>query len=143
MEFKAKVYKIYDTEHVSEKFMKREFILLEAYPTRFGEVENFVKFQLTQQNVGQADGLRPGDEVVVKFNLDGRMWKKDENSEEVCFVNLSAYSVALADNVVAPGEAKKAEPASSPTNTPPPKSTPTAEGPTNINAAAGKDDLPF
>ena len=61
MEFKAKVYKIYDIEHVSEKFMKRDFVLLEAYPTRFGEVENFVKFQLTQQNVGQADGLKPGD----------------------------------------------------------------------------------
>ena len=140
MDYKGKLYKISDTEHVSDKFMKREFVLLETWTTRFGENENFLPFQLTQQNVGQLDGFKIGDEVDVKFNMDGNLWKKDENSEERCFVNLTAYSVV---KIVATGEAKKPEKKVQVTATP--VTAPPDPAPTDINAGATDDngDLPF
>lgn len=136
MDYKGKLYRISDIEHVSDKFMKREFVLIETWTTRFGENENFLPFQLVQQNVGQLDGFKVGDEVNVQFNMDGRMWKKDENSPEVCFVNLTAYSVV---DIVVAGEAKNPDPVKQPI-----ASTPDASPP-DLNAGA-KDDsggLPF
>ena len=139
MEQKATIYRMDDTEVVSEKFSKRLIILREVWPSRFGEKENFLPVQFSQEKIAYLDAFKVGDEVVVKFNIDGRLWQKDEDSEVVCFINLNGYSIALAENVTAP-EAPTQAPTEAPPKTPeaPPTTTPPTGGDDN-----GPDDLPF
>ena len=148
MEQKATIYRMDDTEVVSEKFSKRLIILREVWPSRFGEQENFLPVQFSQEKIAYLDQFKVGDEVVVKFNLDGRLWQKDEDAEEMCFINLNGFSIALAANVAAPeaqSPPEKKEGA-------PPKTTPQVTNPVDDGGSGdppspgddnGPDALPF
>ena len=61
----------YDTNVVSERFKKRDFVLTvepgSPYPQH-------VTFQLVQDKVSLLDSFNVGDEVKVLFNLKGREW---------------------------------------------------------------------
>ncbi len=56
-----------DTQVVSAKFKKREFVLTigDTYP-------QYVTFILTQDKVDILDNFKIGDELTVDFNLRGR-----------------------------------------------------------------------
>ena len=71
-QFKMKgvVEKIFDTEHVSEKFKKRTFVLndqADKYPQT-------ISFQTVQDKTSLLDSMIEGQEVEVSFNLRGREW---------------------------------------------------------------------
>ncbi len=61
----------FDTNVVSERFKKRDFVLTvepgSPYPQH-------VTFQLVQDKVNILDNFNVGDEVKVLFNLKGREW---------------------------------------------------------------------
>ncbi len=61
----------YDTNVVSERFKKRDFVLTvepgSPYPQH-------VTMQLVQDKVSILDNFNVGDEVKVLFNLKGREW---------------------------------------------------------------------
>lgn len=65
----------FETQQVSEKFKKREFVLTiepgSPYP-------QFVSFQLVQDKCNLIDGFNEGDELKVYFNLRGREWKSPQ-----------------------------------------------------------------
>ncbi len=72
MAFKARgtLHVIGETQQVSARFQKREFVLALAdnrYPQH-------VSFQLTGERVDAIEGFRVGEEVEVEFNLRGREW---------------------------------------------------------------------
>ncbi|MBU3675856.1 MAG: DUF3127 domain-containing protein [Chitinophagaceae bacterium] len=60
-----------DTQVVSEKFSKREFVLTTEGNTNYPQQ---VSFQLTQDKCSLLDAYNIGDEIKVSFNLRGREW---------------------------------------------------------------------
>lgn len=72
METTGKISVKMDTQIVSEKFKKKEFVLTigDQYPQE-------VIFELTQDKVGLIDKFNVGDEVKAYLNLRGKRWEKD------------------------------------------------------------------
>lgn len=72
----------YDTNVVSERFKKRDFVLTvepgSPYPQH-------VTFQIVQDKVNILDNFNVGDEVKVLFNLKGREWTSPQG--EVKYFN--------------------------------------------------------
>ena len=60
-----------ETQKVSDKFKKREFVLKTEGSTPYPQ---FVSFQVTQDKCGLLDSYNEGDEIKVHFNLRGREW---------------------------------------------------------------------
>ena len=68
--FQGKIKVINDTQEISEKFKKREFVVTDTssmYPQD-------VMFQSVQDKCAILDGFSEEDEVEVSFNLRGREW---------------------------------------------------------------------
>ncbi len=117
----GKLIRKQDTQQVSEKFRKREFVVetTEQYPQK-------IKLEFTQDNCGKLDGYNEGDMVKVSFNLRGSEWQGK------FFVNLQAWRIERA-------QAGAAAPASQEDY-----SFPTAKDePVKFNDGGDGDDLPF
>lgn len=89
---KIKVKK--ETEVISDKFSKREFVLTDEssmYPQD-------ISFQLTQDKCGLIDNWLVGSNVEVSFNLRGREWTSPQG--EVRYFNtIEAWRIeAKSDN---------------------------------------------
>jgi hypothetical protein len=69
LEITGKLHKLFDTQTVTEKFNKREFVV--ELPGRHSQL---VLFQLTGKRCADLDGFNPGDEVRIEFSLRGREW---------------------------------------------------------------------
>ena len=81
-EISGKIHVMNDTQQVTERFRKREFVLeLSDNPS----YPQFVQFQLTGNRCENLDGFSVGDEVQVEFSLRGREWKSPRG--EVKFFN--------------------------------------------------------
>ena len=61
----------FDTQKVSDRFQKREFVLTTEASTPYPQQ---VSFQLTQDKVNVLDQYNVGDEMKIQFNLRGREW---------------------------------------------------------------------
>src|SRR3954468_12803031 len=61
----------FETQKVSERFQKREFVLTTEANTPYPQ---HVSFQVTQDKCSMLDQFREGDELRVQFNLRGREW---------------------------------------------------------------------
>ena len=64
-----------DTQQVSEKFSKREFVITIDTSTQYPQ---YISLQLTQDKCALLDAYQVGDEVKVSFNLRGREWSGPE-----------------------------------------------------------------
>ena len=119
-----------DTQVISDRFKKREFVIekKETSPNGYEFVDT-IKFQLTQDKCDAIDNVELGQYVNVSFNIKGNKWEK--NGLVSYFVNLDAWKVEPADaNTPAATIAPKG-------STPPP-----AEIPPESEDGAN-DDLPF
>lgn len=61
----------FDTQKVSDRFQKREFVLTTEANTPYPQ---HVSFQVTQDKCTMLDQFNPGEELRVQFNLRGREW---------------------------------------------------------------------
>jgi len=61
----------FNTQKVSDRFQKREFVLTTEASTPYPQ---HVSFQLTQDKVNLLDQYNIGDEMKIQFNLRGREW---------------------------------------------------------------------
>ena len=61
----------FDTQKVSDRFQKREFVLTTEANTPYPQ---HVSFQVTQDKCAILDQYREGDELRIQFNLRGREW---------------------------------------------------------------------
>jgi hypothetical protein len=115
----------FDTNVVSERFKKRDFVLTvepgSPYPQH-------VTFQLVQDKVSLLDSFNVGDEVKVLFNLKGREWTSPQG-ETKYFNTIDAWRIEKM------GQHKPASHSSSGSmeNSAPPVFT----------ATSADDDLPF
>jgi single-strand DNA-binding protein len=122
-EIKGKLIVKYDTQQVTDKFRKREFVL--EIPN--GAYSESVKFQLTQDKCSMLDSFGVGDELKAFFVLRGRPYSK--GGETTYFTNLEAWKLETAQPA---GQTKPDTHFEADTT-----------GFTFTTEAAGADDLPF
>ncbi len=67
----------YDTQVVSDKFKKREFVIEISDEVNGKVYNNPAKFQLTQAKCDILDKYNIMDYVKVSFNIKGNQWEKD------------------------------------------------------------------
>ena len=121
MEVVAKIKLIRDTQKVSEKFQKREFVVEtnDQYP-------QLLQLELQGNNCDIIDAYKVGQEVSCSLNLRGRMWTNPQG-EEKYFNTIVCWKIQ-------------------PSNAPVGGNTNTATTQTNPQQAGGEDtpeDLPF
>lgn len=85
----GKLHTIFETNRVSERFTKREFVIEVADNPKYPQV---VLFQLTGDRCAQLDDLKVGDEVRVEFSLRGREWHSPKG-ETKYFNSLDVWKV--------------------------------------------------
>ncbi len=61
----------FETQKVSDRFQKRDFVLITEANTPYPQ---FVSFQVTQDKCATLDQFNEGEEIRVQFNLRGREW---------------------------------------------------------------------
>ncbi len=61
----------FETQKVSDRFQKREFVLTTEANTPYPQ---HVSFQVTQDKCSLLDSFGEGEELKVQFNLRGREW---------------------------------------------------------------------
>jgi len=90
MEVIGKLKVKFDTQKVSDKFQKREFILTTDLSTPYPQQ---VSFQVTQDKCFILDQFNEGDELNVQFNLRGREWQDKNTLETKYFNTLEAWKI--------------------------------------------------
>ena len=131
MDYKGTLIKKSDAVRVTEKFVKREFVVSDKedkYPQT-------IQFELTNERCKELDAVNEGDIININFSLRGREWKKPETGEVKYFNTLNAFRITLA---------QKGDGVQTPPSTPP--STPkNAKEPVNepVLVPTPDDDLPF
>jgi len=90
-EMKGKLKKVYETQKVSDKFQKREFILERTDEYNDKTFVKPIKFQLTQDKCDKIDSINEGELITVSFNIDGREWEKD--GKLIYFNSLNAWKI--------------------------------------------------
>ena len=103
---KGKVKVVGSTVAISEKFSKREFVVVDdtnMYPQD-------IQFQLTQDKCNLIDSLAIGDQVEVSFNLNGREWVNPKG-ESKFFNTLDVWKISkIGSNAVKDAQGQGFEP---------------------------------
>jgi hypothetical protein len=133
-EINGRLAEKFETQTVSDRFQKREFILeIKSTGATGYEFVDFIKFQTTQDKCVLLDQFNVDDTIKVSFNLRGRKWEKD--GQVSYFTNLEAWRI---ENL----SKESAEPASDASF--PDDETGDAPFPTDPpENDSGFDDLPF
>ncbi len=92
MKITGKLHKIFDTQQITDKFSKREFIL-EIFN---GTFVNYPKFEFQNKNCSKLDGFAEGQKVEIEFDLRGRAW--ESNGKTQYFNTLVAWKANSIDN---------------------------------------------
>ena len=96
-EINGRLAEKYETQKISDRFQKREFILeIKSTGTTGYEFVDFIKFQSTQDKCSLLDQFNIDDTVKVSFNLRGRKWEKD--GQVSYFTNLEAWRIEKLQN---------------------------------------------
>lgn len=114
---------------VSEKFKKREFVIVD----NSSQYPQFIQFQLTQDRCSLLDGVKEGDEIKVSFNIQGREWKNPQG-EIKYFNSLTAWRL----EIISASNAQNSAPAALS-----PQSNTSAPIDDFASANPNNDDLPF
>ena len=87
-EAKGEIIQIFDTNKISDKFRKREFVLKidEQYSQE-------IMYQLTQDDCAIIDSFKVGDMVKVNSWVRGRKWQKTPQDAPRWFNTLQAYKI--------------------------------------------------
>jgi hypothetical protein len=96
-EINGRLAEKFETQKVSDRFQKREFVLEVKSTGATGyEFVDFIKFQSTQDKCSLLDQVEVDDTVKVSFNLRGRKWEKDDQVSY--FTNLEAWRIEKLSN---------------------------------------------
>lgn len=107
----------FDTQKVSERFQKRDFVLTTDANTPYPQ---YVSFQVTQDKCNMLDQFNEGEELKVQFNLRGREWNGPQGIRY--FNTLEAWRIERMQGGTAnpaQGTQRSSQPASQGSSTPP------------------------
>ena len=91
MNIKGTITEIYDTQQVSEKFKKREFVIQDKENPEYPQ---YIKFELSQDKCSLANNLNVGDNVDVSFNLRGRSYVNPQGVKSY-FNSLQCWKIGI------------------------------------------------
>ena len=131
MDVKGKLVEVYDTNKVSDKFQKREFVVEYAENPSYPE---YIKFELIQDKCDLLDNFKVNQAIQVHFNLKGRKWSDPQGSIKY-FNTLQAWKIQSAD---AEGPASAA-----PSNQASSGDFGQQKEPEWLSSTQDEDDLPF
>jgi hypothetical protein len=112
-----------DTQQISDKFKKREFVVTDAS----GNYPQDILFQLTQDRTDLLNDINQNDVVNVTFNIRGREWTSPKG-EVKYFNSLDVWKVEKSQGGAAPT---------------PPDIAPSTSDSAETLVEEGDDDLPF
>lgn len=116
----------FDTQKVSDRFSKREFVLTTEATSPYPQ---HVSFQLTQDKCSLLDQYNVGDEMKIQFNLRGREWNGPQGIKY--FNTLEAWRI------------EKASGGASNQNTQAQSNNTETASPVFTSNISDNDDLPF
>jgi hypothetical protein len=93
-EVTGKLLAKYDTQTVSDRFKKREFVLELTEDINGNTYTNYAKMQLVQNKCELLDRYKEGDMVKVNFNIKGNRWERDGKVNYI--TNLDAWRIEAA-----------------------------------------------
>lgn len=79
-----------DTQRISERFQKREFVI-EVENEKNPQWNDFIKIQLVQDRCDLLENIALNEVIRVFFNLRGRKWEKDGRTSY--FTNLEGWRI--------------------------------------------------
>lgn len=121
MNITGKLIEKYETQVVSDKFKKREFVIEFTENPQYPE---FIKFELIQDKTSLLDSFNIGDHIDVSFNLKGRTWVNQQGVKQY-FNSLQAWKLK-SENTTQNQQFSES-----------------AQQSTESSPVAGGDDLPF
>ena len=68
-EIVGKLIEKFDTQQVSDRFKKREFVILKEENVNGSIFSDHIKFQLIQDKCDVVDAVNLNDEIKVSFNI--------------------------------------------------------------------------
>ena len=91
------VHFIDETKTYGQKGFRKRLVVLEQDNERF---TNYIPLEFTNDRCETVDELNVGDDVEIKYRLNGRKWQKDAGSEVKFFLNAEAlgYKVLAGKN---------------------------------------------
>ena len=101
MNVRGRILEIADTQKISDRFQKREFVIEYADNPQYPE---FVQFEMIQDKCNLLDSYKVGDEIEVYFNLKGRKWTNPQGQVKY-FNSLQAWKLENAGQGQAQGSA--------------------------------------
>lgn len=97
-EARGVIHSIDETRQYGQNgFTKREFVIKLSGEGENPDYPNYVALELIKDKCALMDQYQPGDEVMVQFNLSGRLWNAPGKPEK-CFTSLQAWRVQRADD---------------------------------------------
>ena len=125
---------IKDTQQVSDRFKKREFVVKTDEESPFPQL---IPLQFTQDRCENLDSYKKGDQVKVEFYVKGREWTSPQG-EVKHFLSLDAWSI---DKTGSGSSSEASSSSSDEGNIPPPPALVNFENDSKGNDP--EDDLPF
>lgn len=122
----------FDTQKVSDRFQKREFVLTTEANTPYPQ---HVSFQVTQDKCTILDQFNDGEEIKVQFNLRGREWNGPQGVKY--FNTLEAWRIERMQGGASASSAGQNS-AQAPNNT-----VSNSSAPVFTSNPGDNDDLPF
>ena len=134
-EINGRLAEKFDTQKVSDRFQKREFVLeIKSSGSSGYEFVDMIKFQATQDKCSLLDQFEMDDMIKVSFNLRGRKWERD--GQVSYFTNLEAWRIdKIQEDTMQPSNESQTQ------NTVPDQDAPFPSQPPENDS--GFDDLPF
>lgn len=86
----AKVLKIKEVTHISEKFRYKE-VLLELPDEKYPQP---VMFRIVNEKIDEFERLNERDVIDISFNIRGRVWTNKEGNDQY-FTNLDIWSLEV------------------------------------------------
>ena len=88
MNIKGKIHSIANEQVISDKFKKREFVVMtdETYPQH-------LPMQVTNDKCSLLDMFKVGEVVDCSINLRGRLWSDPKTGIERCFSTIEAWRI--------------------------------------------------
>ena len=131
MEIKGTIKKISDTVQISERFRKREFVVLY---TNNPEYPQPLQFEMVQDRCELLDSFEEGQQVEIYFELRGREWTNPQGQVKY-FNSLQAWKVVSEQSIENQSEQQNIS-----TN---PKKAPLPQDKPGWLENETSDDLPF
>ncbi len=130
------VHVVEETKTYGQNGFRKRLVVLEQDKGRF---TNYVPVEFTNDNCDGVDGLSVGDEIEIDYQLNGRRWQKDANSEVKFFLNAEAMSFSVVKGTAEGAAERNASSESPQSNTP----NSTSANDELAEAAFDDEDVPF